>query len=142
FMGASLALDADEQRFAIVDALAQLIGAGLEQPACGAFEEEERWPRFELRILLHELAVPLLERREMLVFFRREPLEHFATAWIDGQRRRPSVELEAAALGGNRHPQRITGEHELGCAAVHRRRLRARPALFADTVDLNDRVFG
>ena len=47
---AALALDADEQRLLIVDALAQLLGAFGEQAAGRALEEQERRPRFELRI--------------------------------------------------------------------------------------------
>src|SRR4051794_1546071 len=71
----ALAPDADEQRLLIVDALAKLLGARGEQPARRAFEKQERRPRFELRILRQQLAVALLERAEMFLFFGSEPLE-------------------------------------------------------------------
>src|SRR6184192_1890346 len=74
----TLALDPDEQRLAIVDAVAELLGAFGEQPAGGALEEEKRRPRLELRILAGERAVAVLERRKMLALFAGEPLEHSA----------------------------------------------------------------
>ena len=49
-MRAALAADADHQRLLIVDAAQQPIGAFGEQAVGGALEEQERRPRFELRI--------------------------------------------------------------------------------------------
>src|SRR5437879_10700574 len=66
---AALAADADEQRLLIVDSLAQLLGAGREEPAGGAFEEQEGRTRFQIRILRGELRVPLLQRRQVLFLF-------------------------------------------------------------------------
>ena len=78
----ALALDADEQRLLIVDALAQLLGAFGEQPVRRALEKQERRPRFELRILGDELGVALLERAEMLPLLGGQPLEDAAAARI------------------------------------------------------------
>src|ERR671910_2793867 len=66
-MRPALALDADEQRLLIVDALAQTIGAFCEKAICGAFEEEKRRPRLELRIHFHQLRVSVLERAEVFL---------------------------------------------------------------------------
>ena len=60
---AALAADADAIGLEIVDAVAaQLLGAGREQAVGRALEEQERRPRLELRILLEQLLVALLER--------------------------------------------------------------------------------
>ena len=50
-VGAALAFDADEQRLLIVDALANPLGAGGEQTARRALEEQERRALLELGIL-------------------------------------------------------------------------------------------
>src|SRR4051812_40039888 len=100
---AALALDADEQRFLIVDAAPQLLGPFGEQAARRAFEEQERRPRFELRIARQQLAVALLEGAEVFLLFGRELLENGAAARIPGQAGGAGVEVEAAALGGDRH---------------------------------------
>ena len=72
---AALALDADEQGLLIVHALRQLLGAGREQAARGALEEEKRRPRLELRILREQLAIPRFERAEVLLLFLGQPLK-------------------------------------------------------------------
>ena len=76
-MRAALAADADLVGLAIVDAVAlQLVGALREQAVRRALEEEERRPRLELRILLEQLLVALLERAEMVLLFLGQALEH------------------------------------------------------------------
>src|SRR3954452_52137 len=72
---AALALDADEQRFLIVDAAPQLLGACGGQAARRAFEEEERRRHLELGTPRQQLAVALLERAEVVLLFGREFLE-------------------------------------------------------------------
>src|SRR4051812_16699147 len=134
---AALALDADEQRFLIVDAAPQLLGPLREQPARRAFEEQERRPRLELWIPRQQLAVALLEGAEMLLLFGRELLKHRAAARIPGQAGGAGVELEAAALRGNGHAQRVPREHQLRHRAVDRRRAAAGAALLADPGDLH-----
>ena len=130
---AALALDADQQRLGVVHAAAtQLVGAGLEQPARRPFEKQERRARIELGIALHQLAIPVFEHAEMLAFFRRELLKDRAAALILGEARGTSVELQAAPLRRDRHPQRVAGEHALGGGPVNRRRLLAGPAFLAD----------
>src|SRR5262245_48574904 len=133
----ALAADADEERLLVVDALAQLLGALGEEAAGGALEEEERRARLELRVLCRELAIPLLQRAEMFLFFLGELMEDRAAARVLGHAGRPRVELETAALGGNRHPQRVTREHQLRGRAVYRRRLLAGPAFVAGPEDLD-----
>ena len=78
----ALAADADHQRLPVVDALGELLGAGGEQAVGRALEEEERRPRFELRILLQQLAVARFERAEVLLLFLGELLEHAAAARV------------------------------------------------------------
>src|SRR2546427_4813552 len=94
-----LAADADQQRLLIVDAAQQAVGALGEQPVGRPLEEEERRPRFELRIAREQLAVASFELAEMLLLLPREILEHLAAARIAGDARRARVELETAALG-------------------------------------------
>ena len=88
---AALALDADEQRLLIVDAVAQLLGAFGEQAVRRALEEQERRPRLELRILREQLAIALLERPEVLLLFVGELLEHRAAARVAGHARAARV---------------------------------------------------
>src|SRR5262245_7672933 len=133
---AALAADADAQRFQIVHTLLELLGARREQRARGALEEKERRPRFELRILLQERLVALLQRAEMLSFFPGQFLKHRAAAPILGHRGRAGVELETAALGRDGHPQRVAREHELGRRAVERRHLLAGSTFVADAMHL------
>src|SRR6185295_9884173 len=109
---AALALDADEQRLLIVDPLAQLLGAFRKKAAGRALEKQERRPRFELRIAGGELAIALLQRAEVLAFFSGQLLKDLAPARVFGLAGRARVELEAAALGRDRHPQRIAREHQ------------------------------
>src|SRR5438046_988870 len=83
-------------------AAAELRRAFGEQATGGAFEEEERGPRLERRICGDQLRVALLERREVLAFFAGEFLEDAAPARIAGEGRRTRVEVQTAALGGDR----------------------------------------
>ena len=79
-MRAALALDADEQRLLIVDALAEPVGALGEQAVRRALEEEKRGPRLELRIHLEQLRVARLERAEMFLLFLGQLLKDRAAA--------------------------------------------------------------
>src|SRR4051812_10087644 len=72
----ALALNADEQGFEVVDALAEPLGARGEQPVGRALEKQERRPRLELRVFFQQLFVALFERAEMLFFFGGELLEN------------------------------------------------------------------
>ena len=112
---AALAADADAVGLEIVDAVAaQLLGARREQAVGRALEEQERRPRLELRILLEQLLVAVLERPQVVHFFGRRAC---------GRSRAPrgsftsltprAVELQAAALGGNRNAQRVAREQQL-----------------------------
>ena len=83
-----------------------------------------------------QLAVARLERAEVLLLFVGELLEHAAAARVARERGRARVELEAAALGGDRDPQRVAREEQLGRRAVDRRRGRPGPAGLARAVDL------
>src|SRR5262249_19616186 len=138
-VGAALAADADEQRLLIVDAARpQLLGALGEETARGSLEEQKRRVRLERGTAGRERRVPRLERRQVLALFAREPLEDAAAARIARHPGGARVELEAAALGRNRDPQRVAREDALGRRAVDRRGGRAGPAGFADAVDLDD----
>src|SRR6185369_13560388 len=79
---AALALDADEQRFLIVHAAAQLLGALGEEAAGRALEKEERRPRLEIRIARDQIAVPFLECAEMLALLGCQLLEDRASARV------------------------------------------------------------
>src|SRR3989337_1604427 len=79
-------------------AAAQLLGAGVEQAAGGAFEKQERRARLELRVFRRQLAVSLLENAEMMALLGGELPEYGAAALILGERRGAGVELEAASL--------------------------------------------
>src|SRR5688572_21661674 len=104
-MRSALALDTDEQRLLIVDAFAQFLRPFGKDSVGGPLEKEEGGTRLELLVVGQELGIALLERAEMLLLFLRQALEHLAPAGIRGQLRGPRVELQAAALGGNRNPQ-------------------------------------
>ena len=132
---AALALDADHQRLAIVDAVGQLLGAGREQAVGRPLEKQERRPRLELRILLQQLAVARLERAEVLLLLLGQLLEDAAAARVARDARGARVELEAAALGRDRDAQRVAREEQLGHAAFGDRRP-AGPARFARAVNL------
>src|SRR5207248_8183269 len=92
----ALALDPDEQRLLVVHAAGELFGAFREEAARGALEEEKGRPRLELRVAGDELAIPLLERAQMLFLFLRQLLKHRAAAGVFRQPRCARVELEAA----------------------------------------------
>ena len=131
----ALATDPDHQRLPIVHALSELIGPGREQSIRCPFEEEERRPRLELRILLQQLLVAGLERTEMLFFLFCQLFEDAAAPWVTRQARGATVELQPAALGGYCNPQRIASEEQLRSAALDSCRP-ARAAGLARTVDL------
>ena len=114
---AALAADADHQRLLIVDAAHQPFGAFGEQAVGGALEEQERRPRFELRIAPQQLAVARLELAEMFLLLEREILKHLAAARVLRHLRGARVEVEPAALGGNRNAQRVAREHQIGVTA-------------------------
>ena len=112
---AALALDADHQRLPVVDAIREPLGAGGEQAVRGALEEQERRPRLELRILLQAARgsasrasrdAPALPRRSF--WKTRRPRVSRV------MRGRARIELQAAALGGDRDAQRVAREHQLG----------------------------
>ena len=65
-------------------------------------------------VLREELAVPRLELGHVLLLLFGEALEHLAPAGVARDARRARVELEAAALGRNRNPQRVAREDALG----------------------------
>ena len=132
---AALALDADHQRLAVVDAVGQPLGSGGEQPVGRALEEEERRLRLELRVLLQQLAVARLERAEVLLLLVGELLEDAAAARVAGDAGGAGVELEAAPFGGDRDAQRIARKQQLGRAAFDRRRTPGAAGL-ARAVDL------
>ena len=114
----------------------QLVGAAREQTVRRAFEEQERRPRFELRILFEQLLVALLERAEMVLFFLGETMKHVPAARVLGDPRRAGVELEPAALGRDRDAQRVARKQQLAGRALFRRRP-AGPARLAGAVDLH-----
>src|SRR5258706_9653282 len=125
-MRPALALDADEKSLLVVDPMAEPFGAGIEQAARGALEEQERRPRFELRILGGQVAVALLEEAEMVLLFGSQLLEHGTPARVAGERGGTRVELETTPLGRDGHAERVAREHKLGRRPVDRRRLMAR----------------
>src|SRR5688500_3684875 len=66
---AALAADADAIRLEIVHAIAaQLFSAGREQAVGRALEKQEGRPRLELRILLQQFLVAILEGLEVMHF--------------------------------------------------------------------------
>jgi len=136
----ALAPDADQQRLLVVHSFGQLFGSGGEQAAGGAFEEEKGWARFELRIARGERRVALLQRAEVLALLGGELPEHRATAAIRGERGGARIELEAAALGRDRHAQGVAREHAVGGRAVNRRRFPAGAALLAGADNLHHRL--
>src|SRR5580704_2508044 len=136
----ALAFDADEQRLPVVNALPELLGARSEQPMRGALEEQECRARLELRVLGQQLAVPLLEGAQMLPLFRGKLLEDRPSARVGRHAGGARVELQAAALGGDRDAQRVPREDQLGRRTVDRRGLPAGPAFLAGADNLDDRL--
>ena len=107
------------QRLEIVHpAAAQLIGAGREQPVGRALEEQKRRPRLELRVLLEQLAVSILQCAEVVLFLLGELVEDLLAALVLGDARRARIELQPAALGGNRDAKRVAREQQLGGRAL------------------------
>src|ERR1700682_4275367 len=133
----ALAFDTDQQRLPVVDALPELLGTGSEQPVRGALEEQECGARLELRVLSQELAVPPLERAQMLPLFRGELLEDRASARVARHAGRARVELQSAAFGGDRDAPRVPREAQLGCPPVNRRSLPAGLAFLAGPDNLD-----
>ena len=109
-MRSTLALDADHQRLAVVDALGELLGSSGKQAVGSPLEKQKRRPRLELRILLQQLAVALLERAEMLFLFFGQFLEDATAARVFGNARRPRIEVETAPFGGDSDAQRVARE--------------------------------
>src|SRR2546425_1520092 len=135
-MRAALAADANHERLLVVDAAREGLRAFGEQPVRRALEEEERRPRFELGIAREQFLVSAPELAQMMALFLGKALEDNSAAGVLRHTRRPRVELEAAALGGNRDPQRVARE-ELFRVAIGRRRLLPRAALLARAIDLH-----
>src|SRR5205814_3196060 len=123
----ALATDADEQRLLIVDAAQQAVGALGEQAVRRALEEQERRTGLELRIAREQLAVARLELAQMLLLFGREIVEHLPAAGVFRNARGARVELETAALGCDRNPQRVAREQQVAVPHVDAR-MAARPA--------------
>ena len=73
----------------------------------------------------------------MLLLLRRQILKHLAAARIARDLRGAGVELEAAALGGNRDAQRVAREHEIGVAVLGAA-VTSGAALLARAVNLDD----
>ena len=109
---AALALDADEQRLLIVDAVAQLLGALGEQAVGRALEEQERRPRLELRIAARAARGSAPRACRGARFSSAASFwKTVAAARVAVMRGGAGVELEAAALGGDRDAQRVAREH-------------------------------
>src|SRR5436190_6217127 len=132
----ALAADADEERLLIVDTAQQTIGAFGEQTIRRAPEEEERRPRFKLRVARHQLAVAPFELAQVLLLFRRQIMEYLAASRIARDFRGAGVELEPAALGRDCNPQRIAGKQEVRVAGLGAA-VTSRTALFARAVNLD-----
>ena len=77
----------------------------------------------------------------MLFFFFGELLEDAPASRVLGDLRGACVELQAAALGRNRDPERVAREEELGGASFSYR-WASGPARLAGTVDLEDALRG
>ena len=88
-----------------------------------------------------QLGVPGLELAQMLLLLEREILEHLSPARILGHTGGAAIEVEPAALGGNRDAERVTREHEIRVAAFERRGT-AGAALLARAVDLHHALRG
>ena len=140
-MRAALAANTDHQGLLIVDAAHQAIGAFGEQSIRGAFEEQERRPRFELRIATQQLGIARFELAEMFLLLQRKVLEHFSTAGVFRHPRCTRVEIETAAFGRNRYAQRIPRKHEIGVTAFEARRA-PRATFLARAIDLDDALRG
>ena len=122
-MGSALALDANHQRLTIVDAVGQSRSAAAgKQSVRRPFEEQERRPRLELRILLQQLAIALLERAQMLLLLGRELFEHAPAARVAGQCGGAGIKLQPTPFGRDGNAQRVAGKDQLGRPALDRRR--------------------
>src|SRR5687767_9044396 len=111
----------DHERLLVVDAAQETFSAFSKQPMRRAFEKEERRPGLQLRIPLEELLVPRFELAEVLFLLPREILEHLTAAGVFGQPCGAAVKLEPAALRGNRNPQGVTGEQQIGMSSIEAR---------------------
>src|SRR5262245_10405145 len=139
---AALAANANHQRLLIVDAAHQTFGAFGEETVRGAFEKEERRTGFELRIAAEQLAVARLQLAQVFLLLQGKVLEHLATARVLGHFCRTRVEIETAALGGDRDSQRIAREDEIRVPFRAGHRGPSGTALFAGPVDLHDTLRG
>src|SRR5437773_4496934 len=110
----ALALDADEQRLLIVDALAQLGGAFREQAVGRSLEKQKGRARFKFGIGRDQFLVAAFERSKMFLLFGRETLEHGPAPRILGQAGCARVELETTLFRRNRDPQRVARKDALG----------------------------
>ena len=117
-MRAPLAANANQQRLLIVHALVEPVCAFGEQPVCGALEEEERGPGLELGVRLQQLRIARFERAEVFLLFFGQLLKNGAAPCVLRDARRARIEVEPAALGGNRDTKGIAGENHLRGAAL------------------------
>src|SRR5215203_4536314 len=117
-MGAAFAADPDHQRLLVVDAVHQSLRPVGEQSVRRTLEEEKRRPGLQLRVPPQQLGVTLFERREVFLLLGCEVLENFAAPRITGDPGGAGVEVQTAALGGNRDTQRVAREHEVGVAVI------------------------
>ena len=109
---AALAADADEQRLRDRRTpFLQLLGAGGEQPVGRALEEQERRLRLELRIVARASSRYRASSLARCSFSSSASCSKTLRPRASRvMLRRARVELEAAALGRDRHPQRVARE--------------------------------
>src|SRR6185503_20281350 len=94
----AFAFNPNHQGLAVVDPIREPLGRRGEKTIRRTLEEQEGRSRFELRILLQQIPISLLERCEVLLLLGREFFEHSTAACVPGQRDGARIELEAAAL--------------------------------------------
>ena len=87
--------------------------------------------------MLQQLLVARLQLAEMLLLLLRELLEDAAAARVLGHSRAARIELQPAALGGDRDAQGVAREQQLGRPAFDRRGAPG-AAGFAGAVNLED----
>src|SRR3954471_463046 len=134
----ALAPDSDHQRLLILDAVRPTLGALGEQAVRRPLEEQEGRAGLEMRVAPQQLGVPILECGQMFLFLGGKVVEDLATAGVLGHARRAGVELEPAALGGNRDAERVPREHQIAVAMVGLGRMAASsPAVLTLPVNLN-----
>src|SRR5690606_13146563 len=135
----ALAADPDEIGLLVVDAARQPLRPLGEEAVGRALEEQERRTRFQLGIALEQPLIARLERAEVLLLLFGELLEDRTPPRILRDLGGAGVELEPAALGRDRDPQRVAREDERRRRSRDRRRgAAAGPAVLALPVDLQD----